>query len=54
MKKLLLLLLLVSLSFSANAQLAKELYKEFLKYGTFYTAGDINNSYENTNKKLFC
>tara|TARA_B110000908_G_scaffold164975_1_gene213753 strand:+ start:980 stop:2173 length:1194 start_codon:yes stop_codon:yes gene_type:complete len=53
MKKLLLLLLLVSLSFSANAQLAKELYKEFLKYGTFYTAGDINNSYETPTKSYF-
>jgi len=45
MKKIL-LLLGIFLSFSVNAQLAKEIYNDFLKYGTVYGAGDISNSIE--------
>ena len=31
----------------------KELYKDFLKYGTFYVAGDAANAYEQTYKDYF-
>ena len=42
MKKLLLLLLLLPLS--TNGQFLKEVYKDFLKYGTFYVAGNVGNA----------
>ena len=45
MKKILLLLGMF-LSFSVNAQLVKEIYNDFLKYGTVYATGDISNSVE--------
>ena len=60
MKKLLLFVLL--LVFSVNTSVAqdnpqkdkknifKEFYNDFLKYGTFYAAGDIRNAYENSRK----
>ena len=43
MKKLLLIVALL-ISSNAEAQFFKELYKDFLKYGTFYTAGNIENA----------
>ena len=52
MKKLLLALCLL-ISFNSNAQFLKEIYKEFLKYGTFYVAGDASNAYEQTYKDYF-
>ena len=52
MKKLLLILCLL-ISFNSNAQFLKEIYKDFLKYGTFYVAGDASNAYEQTYKDYF-
>jgi len=43
MKKLLLILALL-ISSNANAQFLKDVYKDFLKYGTFYAAGNIENA----------
>ena len=43
MKKLLLILVML-ISSNANAQFLKEIYKDFLKYGTFYAAGNIENA----------
>ena len=43
MKKLLLIITLL-ISSNAEAQFFKELYKDFLKYGTFYAAGNIENA----------
>jgi hypothetical protein len=43
MKKLLLILALL-ISSNAQGQFLKELYKDFLKYGTFYAAGNIENA----------
>ena len=31
----------------------KEVYEDFLKYGTIYAAGDIRNAYENSRKDYF-
>ena len=36
-----------------NAQFFKEIYEDFLKYGTVYAAGDIRNAYENSRKDYF-
>ena len=49
MKKLLLLLFIFSISLSFGQEKDKffpSLYKDFLKYGTVYAAGDISNSIE--------
>ena len=60
MKKLLILLLCIFISYSTVAQEAKkekkdsflkEFYQDFLKYGTVYAAGDIRNSYEPARKE---
>jgi hypothetical protein len=45
MKKLLLILALL-ISSNAQGQFLQELYKDFLKYGTFYAAGNIGNAKE--------
>ena len=45
MKKLIMILALL-ISSNAHSQFIEELYKDFLKYGTVYGAGDINNSIE--------
>jgi|TARA_R110000803_G_C11968929_1_gene319518 hypothetical protein len=45
MKKLILLVAIL-ISYSSNAQFLSEIYTDFLKYGTFYAAGDISNSYQ--------
>ena len=52
MKKILIILMLL-ISSNANAQFFKDLYDDFFKYGTFYVAGDINNSYETQRKDYF-
>ena len=43
MKKLLLIIALL-ISSNAEAQFLKEIYKDFLKYGTFYAAGNVENA----------
>ena len=43
MKKLLLIIALL-ISSNVQAQFLKEIYKDFLKYGTFYAAGNIENA----------
>ena len=51
-----LLLLIVAFVFCTNSvqgQFFKELYDDFLKYGTIYAAGDIKNAYENSRKDYF-
>ena len=51
-----LLLLIVAFVFCTNSvqgQFFKELYEDFLKYGTIYAAGDIRNAYENSRKDYF-
>ncbi len=53
MKKLLLILLVFLGTNTANGQFFKELYDDFLKYGTLYAAGDIKNSYESSRKEYF-
>ena len=53
MKKILCVLFALGV-FVSNAQDKKniftELYKDFLKYGTVYAAGDVRNAYENSRK----
>ena len=53
MKKLLMIFLMVFTVNSVNAQFFKEIYEDFLKYGTVYAAGDIRNAYENSRKDYF-
>ena len=53
MKKLLLLSIVLLITTTTQAQIFKELYKDFLKYGTVYAAGDISNSYEPSRKEYF-
>ena len=38
---------------SVNAQLFKDVYNDFLKYGTFYIAGNIGNAYDTTEPSYF-
>ena len=52
MKKLLILLAFL-LTNSVNAQIFKELYNDFLKYGTIYGAGDVSNSVEERQSTFF-
>ena len=52
MKKLIIVLAFL-ITNSANAQLFKDLYQDFLKYGTVYVAGDANTSYEESRKDYF-
>lgn len=52
MRKIIILICLFALS-NLNAQFFKEAYKDFLKYGTFYVAGDISNSYETQRPNYF-
>jgi hypothetical protein len=44
MKKTLLIILVLLISNVANAQFFKEVYEDFLKYGTVYAAGNIENA----------
>ena len=43
MKNILTILILL-ISFNTNAQFLKDLYNDFLKYGSFYAAGNIGNA----------
>ena len=47
------LLVVLFISSNANSQFLEKVYKDFLKYSTFYVAGDITNAYENTRKDYF-
>ena len=49
----LLIILMLLLSSNTQAQFFKDLYDDFFKYGTFYVAGDVNNSYETQRKDYF-
>mgnify|MGYP001466987585 FL=1 len=59
MKKTLLLLVTLLFAFSSTAQekekgkFFKSLYKDFLKYGTVYAAGDIRSPYESERRDYF-
>jgi len=53
MKKLLLILALLLTFNNVNAQFFKDVYKDFLKYGTFYAAGNIGNAYETQRPNYF-
>tara|TARA_Y100001937_G_scaffold27398_2_gene39357 strand:+ start:14119 stop:15336 length:1218 start_codon:yes stop_codon:yes gene_type:complete len=53
MKKLLMVLMTFFVVNTTNAQFFKEIYEDFLKYGTVYAAGDIRNAYENSRKDYF-
>jgi hypothetical protein len=44
MKKIILVIFPLIISFNVNAQFFKNVYKDFLKYGTFYAAGNIANA----------
>ena len=46
MKKLLFIIVFLFTVTSVQGQFFKEIYKDFLKYGTVYAAGDISNSIE--------
>ena len=53
---LLWLVFILLLPYSSTAQennIFKGLYEDFLKYGTFYVAGDASNAYEQTYKDYF-
>ncbi len=52
MKKILTILILL-VSFNLQSQLFKNLYEDFLKYGTVYVAGDIKNSIEAKENSYF-
>jgi len=52
-KNKLLLLLFLFTSLNINAQFFNEIYKDFIKYGTFYAAGNINNSYQTQRSSFF-
>ena len=51
--RILLITLMLLLSSNANAQFFKDVYKDFLKYGTFYAAGNIGNAYETQRPNYF-
>ena len=44
-------LILLLCSFTTQGQFLKELYNDFLKYGTIYAAGDYKSAYETSDKK---
>lgn len=41
------------LSLNLNAQFLNDLYNDFIKHGTFYAAGNINNSYQTQRSSFF-
>ena len=51
--RILLITLMLLLSSNANAQFFKDVYKDFLKYGTFYAAGNVGNAYETQRPNYF-
>ena len=48
MRNLILMLVFLFTSVNVQAQFLKEFYEDFLKYGTVYAAGDIQNAYESS------
>ena len=46
MRKIILLLCFIGTITNAQAQFLKDVYKDFIKYGTVYAAGDISNAVE--------
>jgi hypothetical protein len=46
MRKIILLLCFIGAITNAQAQFLKDVYKDFIKYGTVYAAGDISNAVE--------
>ena len=53
MKKSLFIIVFLFTISSVQGQFFKEIYDDFLKYGTVYAAGDISNAYENSRKDYF-
>ena len=53
MKRLLLLIVILFSNQFLQAQFIEDLYKDFLKYGTFYAAGKAQNSYQQPRKDYF-
>ena len=53
MRYLILMLVFLFTSVNVQAQFLKEFYEDFLKYGTVYAAGDIQNAYESSRKEYF-
>ena len=51
--RVLLTTLMLLLYSSVNAQFLEDVYKDFLKYGTFYIAGNIGNAYDTTEPSYF-
>ena len=51
--RILLITLMLLISSNANAQFFKDVYKDFLKYGTFYAAGNIGNAYDTQTPSYF-
>ena len=51
--RILLIKLMLLLSSNANAQFFKDVYKDFLKYGTVYAAGNVGNSYITSRPTFF-
>ena len=51
--RILLTTLMLLLYSSVNAQFLEDVYKDFLKYGTFYVAGNIGNAYETQRPNYF-
>jgi len=46
MKKVILMFVVLLTTTNLQSQVLKDLYKDFIKYGTVYGAGSINNSVE--------
>ena len=51
--RILLITLMLLISSNANAQFFKDVYKDFLKYGTVYAAGNVGNSYITSRPTFF-
>ena len=51
--RILLITLMLLLSSNTNAQFFKDVYKDFLKYGTVYAAGNVVNSYITSRPTFF-
>ena len=51
--RILLTILMLLFYSSVNAQLLKDVYNDFLKYGTFYIAGNVSNAYDTQEASYF-
>ena len=51
--RILLTTLMLLLYSSVNAQFLEDVYKDFLKYGTFYVAGNVSNAYDTQEASYF-